>query len=419
MSKRAIIVAIFAASAFVDAPTSINAGAISLMGVLTVLFAVALAFLVILELDASWRGLLHLWPLSLLFAFSCGQFLSGQISIQGAQTLCMQWIFLALIVLVSHGEIEGIDEVSVARFLEQATLFASLCFFGIFVVQGFGSTGVGAISFIQARSYALFALLGIALFAARWALGSRESLWKAAGLIFLIALSLSRAALVTAVFMLPLSHLQTISRRNVKRLLGIGVLAAVTLALLVVSIDALRVRFIGDNTLQDYTSGEASVDTSGRLAAWGVTLASYVQSPWIGQGPGSANDLISDVLSRLEIDHPLNEYLRFLHDEGVFGLLLFLAGAGQLLRLCWHAYQQSLMRESTASAFHLATFLALLAALVTMLTDNTASYIFVMGPLAIMIGTTLRSPFSETDLSDIAMEARSIAYPGVSNALTP
>jgi O-antigen ligase len=111
----------------------------------------------------------------------------------------------------------------------------------------------------------------------------------------------------------------------------------------------------------------------------------------MGKGPGSANELMDDVLYRLEIGHPLNEYLRFLHDEGLVGFLLFLAGVSQLLILCWRAYRRSLVNHYPNSPFYLATFLALLAALLSMLTDNTASYIFVMGPLGVMVGTTLRS----------------------------
>lgn len=413
MSKRAIVAAVFVASAFVDAPSYIKSGTISLMGVSTVLFAALLAFFALIEIRASLSGLCRLWPFSLLFTFSCAQFLSQQFSVQAAQTLCLQWIFLALIVLVSDGEIDGIDEATVGRFLEHATLFASVCFLAIFAANGFGSEGVGAISFIQARSYALFALLGVAFFTARWALGSRASLWTTAALILMVALSLSRTALVTAILLLPLSRLQSFSRRDFKRLLGLGVLAAIMLYSLVFSIDALRQRFVGDNTLQDYVSGEAAVDTSGRLAAWGITLVSYVESPWIGKGPGSANDLMEDVLSRLEIGHPLNEYLRFLHDEGLVGLLLFLAGWGQLLRLSWRAYQQSLARESPDSIFHLATLLALFAALVTMLTDNTASYIFVMGPLGIMVGVTLRSLHFETVPSNAAIDTRPLAELGM------
>jgi O-antigen ligase len=416
MSKRFIAAAVFLTSAFVDAPSYIDTGTVSLMGVLTIVFAAVLVFLVFAEIAVSLRGLVRLWPLSLLFVFSCGQFLTQQFSVQAAQTLCLQWIFLALIVLVSSGELDGIDESSVGRFLGNATIFASLCFFAIFAAEGFGSEGLGAISFIQARSYALFALLGVALFAARWAFGSRSSLWKAGGLILLVALSLSRTALVTAILVLPLAHVQSLSSAHLKRLLRLGLLAGVALCCLVFSISALRQRFVGNNTLQDYVSGEAEVDTSGRLAAWGVTLADYVESPWIGKGPGSANDLMDDVLSRLDIGHPLNEYLRFLHDEGIVGLLLFLAGSGQLLRLCWRAYRQSLERESPDSAFRLATFLALFAALVSMLTDNTASYIFVMGPLGIMVGVTLRSLSRDEVPSDVAISPDALAEPGMAKS---
>lgn len=391
MSKRLVVTAVFISSAFVDAPSYVTGGSISLMGVLTIVFAVAVAVLAFWRPLASLPGLLRLWPLSLLFVFSVIQLFLDPLTIQAAQTLCLQSIFLGLILLTSTGELDGIDEMSVSRMLHNAALFASLCYLIVFLSEGFGPEEIGAISFIAARSYALFALLGVALFASRWAGGSRRSFWFAAALVFLIALSLSRTALALALMLIPLSRLSSAKRPAVKQLLIASLGAMLALTMLVLSINTLRSRFIGDNSVEDYVTGEASIDTSGRLTAWAVTLGSYLESPWIGKGPGSANELMDDVLYRLEIGHPLNEYLRFLHDEGLVGFLLFLAGVSQLLILCWQAYRRSLVNHYPNSPFYLATFLALLAALLSMLTDNTASYIFVMGPLGVMVGITLRS----------------------------
>ena len=404
MSKRLVIAGIFLSSAFVDAPSYVHVGAISMMGALTGIFAASIALLVLCRPGPALGALFRLWPLSLLFALSLLQVAFRPFSLQAGQTLCLQWIFLGLIVLMVTGE-ATIDETSAARLLEYAALFASLSYLIVFAFVGFGSAGIGAVSFIAARSYALFALLGIALFSARWATGSRASLWLALAIIFLVALSLSRTALVVGVLLVPLSRLESFSRRSFKRLLPLAILTVIALSYLVFSIGALRTRFLGDNSIQDYATGEATVDTSGRLTAWAVTLGSYVESPWFGKGPGSANDLMDDVLYRLEIGHPLNEYLRFLHDEGLVGLFLFLLGCGQLLHLCWRVYKASLTTNPAYAGFYLATFLALAASMLTMLTDNTASYIFVMGPLGIMVGLTLRSQAMDSPAPALSLPA--------------
>ena len=390
MSKRLIIVIVFISSAFVDAPSYVSAGPISLMGIVTIVSACVTAMVVLWQPVASLRALLRLWPLSLLFVLSLIQLFSDPLTIQAAQTLCLQWIFLGLIVFTSTGELDGIDESSITRMLQNAALFASSCYLIVFLVDGFGSEGIGAIAFIAARSYALFALLGVALFASQWSAGSRVSSWFAVTLILLVALSLSRTGLVLSIMLVPLSRVRSFQRQEFKRLLITSLVAVLALSVLVISITTLRSRFVGDNSVEDYVTGEATVDTSGRLTAWAVTTGSYLESPWIGKGPGSANELMDDVLYRLEIGHPLNEYLRFLHDEGLVGLLLFLTGACQLLVLCWRAHRRNLANKGT-SPLYLATFLALLAALLSMLTDNTASYIFIMGPLGVMVGVTLRS----------------------------
>ena len=391
MCKRLLVTGIFIASAFVDAPSYFSAGTISLMGILTILYAACIAFLVSWRPKEAWCALRAVWPLSTLLLFSMLQCLWYRPSVQTVQTLCLQWIFLGLIVLMMTGDKSRLDAVTVGGMLQYAAIVGSLCYAIVFVYEGFGSEGIGAISFVAARSFALFALLGVGLFLGRAATGSRAGFWLAIVLIFLIALSLSRTALVVGIILFPLSRFRSLTFRDLKRILLIGGVALCGLYILVSSIDALRLRFLGSNSVQDYVSGEASVDTSGRLEAWVVTLSSYVESPWIGKGPGSANDLIDDTLYRLDIGHPLNEYLRFLHDECIVGLLLLLAGSFQLLLPCQRAYRKSIREGSPEAGFHLGTFLALVAALLTMFTDNTASYIFVMAPLGIMVGTTLRS----------------------------
>jgi O-antigen ligase len=391
MYKRLLVIVIFATSAFVDAPSYLDLGPVSLQGVLTVLFALAVACLVAARASESWPALVRLWPLSLLFVFSLGQFAVQHASAQGVQTLCMQWIFLGLVVLMTAGEEEEFFEPAVARMLERASLVGALIYILVFAFEGYGNEQIGAISFIAARSFALFALLGVAWFLAKWGCGSKASFWIALAIIFLIALSLSRTGFVIAVALIPLSCFRVLSRKHFVGLLAVSTVALLGFAYLVFSIDALRTRFLGDNSLADFAAGEASVDTSGRLDAWTITLKSYIESPWIGKGPGSANDLMDDELSSFHLGHPLNEYLRFLHDEGLVGLLLLLIGWTQVLLLCRRAYRKSLESNSSSAAIYLAAFLSFVGVSLGMLTDNTTSYVFVMGPVGVLVGLSLRS----------------------------
>jgi O-antigen ligase len=400
MSRKFLVTAIFVSSAFVDAPSYWSVGAISVMGLLTALYAVAAAALLLARPAASARAFERIWPLSSLLLFSVAQLFWRPFSTQAAQTLCLQWVFIASIVLMIVGDQGNADEAAVSKMLCYASLFASACYLIAFFIFGFGSERIGVISFIAARSFALFALLGVALFVSQWANGSRSSFWLAAALVLLIAVSLSRTALVISILLFPLSRLRSISFKDFARVAILGTVAAGALLYLVFSIGALRSRFFADNTVSDYISGEAEVDTSGRLTAWAVTLDSYTDSPWVGQGPGSANNLMDDVLYRLDIGHPLNEYLRFLHDEGALGLSLLVIGLGQLLILCWRTYRNGARTASPHSAFHLATFLALLAVCLSMLTDNTASYIYVMAPLGIMVGVALRPSLSRAPVKE-------------------
>jgi len=91
-----------------------------------------------------------------------------------------------------------------------------------------------------------------------------------------------------------------------------------------------------------------------------------------------------------ELAHPLNEYLRFLHDEGALGLALLLIGLGHLLMICRRAFRLSIDVMPSAVSFYLGAYLAFVAVLLTMLTDNTCDYVFTMGPFGVLLGTALR-----------------------------
>jgi O-antigen ligase len=392
MLKRYFLIAVLMSSALVDILGNISAGAISVNGLLTILVAVGVGVFLLRRPKLAWRGFTQVWPISALLFYSVLQCLWHPPSLQGYQNICILWIFVGCIVLVSVDEKNQLEIDYLMRVLLWASAFAAFAY-GICMLYD----GLGSEALIGARSWALYALLGLGLLLGRWAHGSRTDFWLAAGLLVLVGLSLSRTALAVGVLLFPLARLRSFSFRDIKRVAIIGGIAACGLYGLIISVDALHSRFLGSSSIEDYLSGNASVDSSGRFEAWVLTFNSFTESPWLGKGPGTANDLNGVVLadrrgdSQWELAHPLNEYLRFLHDEGVLGLSLVLAGCVLLFAACRQAYRKSVEVSSPAAGFYLGTFLAFVAVLLTMLTDNTASYVYMMAPFGILIGTVLRT----------------------------
>ena len=64
--------------------------------------------------------------------------------------------------------------------------------------------------------------------------------------------------------------------------------------------------------------GGVSINLTGRSDFWETTWDSYVTSPVIGHGVGSADRLITRTYSE-STGHPHNDYLRLLHDYGLLG----------------------------------------------------------------------------------------------------
>src|SRR6202042_232757 len=96
--------------------------------------------------------------------------------------------------------------------------------------------------------------------------------------------------------------------RFVKSLLVVGAVAGLAF-LSVTSFGPLASRFRPQGDLAKV--GGVSVDVTGRTNLWRITWDSYLQSPIIGQGAGSAETVIDQV--RGAAGQPHDDYLRILH----------------------------------------------------------------------------------------------------------
>jgi O-antigen ligase len=235
------------------------------------------------------------------------------------------------------------------------------------------------------RSLAAFALLGLAWYLSAWRYGSRHGLWWAIVITAMIGLTLSRTALIVALIMFPLSMIQLRSVRGwVRASLAIVFIGGVAY-FAVMNIEPLYARFfVGDVALQ---VGETVINTAGRTEIWEVVLNSYAESPVVGKGAGSGDEL---TMSHFDsAGHAHNEYLRILHDYGLIGAGLWLLGYISLLGAVWRTWQKADRTADVEAPLHFAAFLSLVAVALVMITDNVAIYIFIMAPLGALVGASL------------------------------
>ena len=85
--------------------------------------------------------------------------------------------------------------------------------------------------------------------------------------------------------------------------------------------------------------GGVSINLEGRSQIWATTWHSYLTSPVFGHGVGTADSLITRVYSKA-VGHPHNDYLRLLHDYGLLGLCLWVAGYAWVMSRSWRAWHR-------------------------------------------------------------------------------
>ncbi|MNR81949.1 O-Antigen ligase [compost metagenome] len=248
------------------------------------------------------------------------------------------------------------------------------------VIAGFGTSEI-----IGARTFALFALFGLAVCLTSWRYGWKPGLFFALVIVGTIGASLSRMALAIALLLFLLAMVPLKDWRGGLRLLAMALVISLVAYQLVMRVEPIRERFMeGDTTLE---VGGLTINATGRTALWEALLDSYAQSPWIGKGAGQSGSLINSRFSGLGQAH--SDYLRILHDLGILGLSLWVLGMLTLLVAHLRGWIQADQRGDPAAAIHLAAALALISVALGMATDNPLVYVFVMSPFGILVGTSL------------------------------
>src|SRR5690606_25979230 len=171
MLSRSLVLAILLMSGLVDLLTPFRIGPLSAMGVTTILYAIGSWFVWLLRAELPARLRRALLPFALfLFWAGVSMVLWYRPSVEGVQNLLVIVAFLGLIVLTANEtrrSPEFID--TLGRVMTAATVIAvvlQVLSYHLGVMPG----GFG----IQARSFALFALVALAWQLGRWRSGDRR-----------------------------------------------------------------------------------------------------------------------------------------------------------------------------------------------------------------------------------------------------
>lgn len=370
-------------SGLVDLPRVLSLGPITALALLTVMYA-GLAWMLWLPRPLLARAAVPVAaPLVAFMVWGFASISHYAPTVDGLQNLLVVAAFTGL-VLLTAGAVPYVRRLphSVGRMLAWAAWIA-VALYAIGIAAG----GWGTDVVLGPRSFAMFALLGLAWHLADWRHGHRRSLWWGIVMVLMIGASLSRLALAASLVLLPLSQ---ISFRSVWGWLRVVLWIALAIWLFVLAftyVEPLRSRFVeGDVNIE---VGGVAVNGSGRDEIWNTVVESYAESPWIGKGAGSANEVVKAHF--VDVNHPHSDYLRILHDYGPVGLGLWIVAFAGILWKTFRAWMRADLTRAPDARVHAAAFLATVAASMVMITDNAMVYVFVMAPLGILVGASLGS----------------------------
>jgi len=329
------------------------------------------------------------WPFLVFLLWAAVSLTWYTPTIPGLENLVVVAAFLILLVMSSERASSSPDLAAYSgRALGRVTLVtATLYLFSVLV------GGPGSQSLFASSTFSLFCLLGFGWFLAGWRHGAKRNALLTLFVGAVIVLALSRIAIVIALGLVPLAWFHPSRVRGWVRLAAATVVVAGLMGAGITYVSTIRERFIGGPP--NFRLGSLTVNGNGRTVFWRVTWDSFLESPWIGQGAGSAQQLITSYHFRTakgdqgSINHPHNDYLRILHDYGIVGLTLWLLGMLKLLKRISWAWVDADRRRSMRAHVHLGALLALVALSMAMITDNPWVYITVMGPVGILAGSSV------------------------------
>jgi O-antigen ligase len=386
-SKRAAIRlltgAVLFTSGFVDMTGQVRFGSFSGQAVLTVAYFVAGCFLYLL-IRGPGRGVSkRLLPLT-VFALLAGTSLAWTTSpSNGIQNV----VAISTFVLMLHigGTAASADpgfRLWINRRLSWMIAVGVSAYAVSLLIFGPGNDSI-----IGARSFGMFALFAVSQQLAKWRYAGRLSFIGAIIITALIGASESRLALGVAIVLFPLAQMPTWRFTRTLRMAAVLLIALGLSYGGLLYFDSLRERFSsGDVSLR---IGTFVINGSGRSAFWRVTSESIDSAVVLGHGAGSAEGLIEALY--VTIRHPHSDYLRIFHDYGALGLTFWSGGMGIVLVWLWKNWKSWDVRSPRIARLHLNALLSTIAFALMMIADNPVVYLFMVAPLGLIVGASLKT----------------------------
>jgi O-antigen ligase len=378
---RALVVLVLFTSGLIDLSRSIPLGPVTSQAVLTMIYFGAGLFLLVLTpvrgTPVPWKTL----PLVVFWLWAAASLAWTPDLRGGVQNVVVVGAMLVALLL---SEATTANDPGFAFWLERQLFSSQLLAVFVYAasVAWFGPT---TNDLFAARSFALFALLGVAQSLARWRYGARSGLAWAVAITFLIGVGQSRLALGIAIVLFPLAQLPT---RNFSRAIKTVIVAVAVCAASYwgfLASEGLQQRFLsGDVSLK---IGPITINGSGRTAFWRVTMQSFEESPIVGKGAGSAEALIESFFP--ESGHPHSDYLRVAHDYGIVGITLWAMGLSVVLVTLWRCWRQADRYGQNVARLQLTAMLSLVAFVLEMSMENAMVYVFVAAPFGLIAGSAL------------------------------
>lgn len=382
----AIVCAILVSGA-VDLPRRISTGPITGLGLLTIVFAAALALIVTSTNDPRalrWPAFFR-WMLVYL-GWSMASFGWGSPAdvADGIQNVLVAGAFVAAIYVTGCRISDPRFRRGVERSISLASWVAIALYGAVLLVAGLGGSGL-----ITPRPFALFAVVILA-WSLPGALARRPSdALLAFAAVAMIVLSLSRGAFAAAlaVMFLAVADLSTI-RGWMRTAAGFGLAVVIGLAA-VTYVKPLHDRFFQGDVRG--VGGGVSVNLTGREQFWETSWRSYTKSPLIGHGAGSSDRLMTEVFGTTA-SHAHNEYLRIAHDYGAVGLLVWVLAYGGAIGATWRRWRATRRDTRGHDRFHAAAFLALSGTALAAASDNPFVYVTIAVPVGVLVGASFGTP---------------------------
>jgi O-antigen ligase len=378
-AREQFIAFVLLVSAVVDIPRNVSFGPASALAVFSLLYVVAGVFLLLVLPQRSPSAAWALRPMWLFLLWGGLLTVWSRPEITGLQNLMVLTGFAVITSVVAAARVP-LDVLArrVGALLTGGSLLATLVYVATAVAVEFGTDVI-----LSARSYALFALFGLAWNLAGWRTGSPRGLLVSVILSIGILTSLSRLALGAAVIMFVVAWTRIDSFFALARTAALVAISGLLVISAVQNVESLNERFFEGDVVA--VGGGIAINVAGRANFWGVTWDSFEESPVVGHGPGTAGDVVFDRFSGTA-SHPHNDYLRLLHDYGIVGMFLFAWAFVRCLRLVRRRLKHAQGVRNNVARIHLAAMLALIATLLSMVTDNSVAYVYVMAPLAVLMG---------------------------------